>query len=106
MTFGESKRTLSFSEDDNVGNLRCHFLRLFSDMLSEDIAETNVRFQKYDDAFEDYVDIGNDVKLDSNAKVKVVVTSKLQNQVTELYYSPSIRSNWKKKKIFGGLNLT
>ncbi|XP_068674870.1 uncharacterized protein [Montipora foliosa] len=82
VTFCENKRTLSFSEDDKVSSLRYDFLRLFSDVLTEDIAVANVTFQKYESAFQEFVDVENDVKLDDNSKIKVVITPKLKNQVS------------------------
>ena len=73
MTFGESKRVLCFSEEDEVGQLHQKFLQAFSDSLSDDIAVANVRFQQYDHTFKEYVDIENEVKLENNAKVKAVI---------------------------------
>ena len=55
VTFGESKRVINFpkEEDLKVKGLRHHFLRSFSDVLSEDVALANVKFQRYDDTFQD-----------------------------------------------------
>ncbi|XP_067042750.1 uncharacterized protein [Acropora muricata] len=75
VTFGESKRVLFFSEEDEVGQLRQKFLQAFSDSLADDIAVANVRFQQYDHTFKEYVDIENEVKLENNAKVKAVIVS-------------------------------
>lgn len=75
VTFGESKRVLCFSEEDEVGQLHQKFLQAFSDSLSDDIAVANVRFQQYDHTFKEYVDIENEVKLENNAKVKAVIVS-------------------------------
>lgn len=75
VTFGESKRVLCFSEEDEVGQLRQKFLQAFSDSLADDIAVANVRFQQYDHTFKEYVDIENEVKLENNAKVKAVIVS-------------------------------
>ena len=77
MTFGESKRVLCFSEEDEVGKLHQKFLQAFSDSLSDDIAVANVRFQQYDHTFKEYVDIENEVKLENNAKVKAVIEKKV-----------------------------
>ncbi|XP_044184018.1 uncharacterized protein LOC122964493 isoform X2 [Acropora millepora] len=75
VTFGESKRVLCFSEDDEVGQLRQKFLQAFSDSLADDIAVANVRFQQYDHTFKEYVDLENEVKLEHNAKVKAAIVS-------------------------------
>ena len=77
VTFGESKRVLRFSEEDEVGKLHQKFLQAFSDSLSDDIAVANVRFQQYDHTFKEYVDIENEVKLENNAKVKAVIEKKV-----------------------------
>ncbi|XP_015758149.1 PREDICTED: uncharacterized protein LOC107337491 isoform X3 [Acropora digitifera] len=75
VTFGESKRVLCFSEEDEVGQLRQKFLQAFSDSLADDIAVANVRFQQYDHTFKEYVDLENEVKLEHNAKVKAAIVS-------------------------------
>ena len=91
VTFGESKRVLCFSEEDEVGQLRQKFLQAFSDSLADDIAVANVRFQQYDHTFKEYVDIENEVKLENNAKVKAVIVSFREKKVTLLFihhYTP------------------
>ena len=91
MTFGESKRVLCFSEEDEVGQLRQKFLQAFSDSLADDIAVANVRFQQYDHTFKEYVDIENEVKLENNAKVKAAIVSFREKKVTLLFihhYTP------------------
>ena len=54
-------------------DLRYDFLRSFSDMLSEHVAVANLQFQQYDDIFQEYVDIDNDVILDDKVKLKVFI---------------------------------
>ena len=85
MTFGESKRVLCFSEEDEVGQLRQKFLQAFSDSLTDDIAVENVQFQQYDHTFKEYVDIENEVKLENNAKVKAVIASFREKKVSLLF---------------------
>ena len=57
VTFGSSKRILQFQEGEEVKHLRHHFLRVFSDVLSDEVAPTNVSFQSYDKRFDDYLDL-------------------------------------------------
>ena len=76
VTFGDYKRVINFPKDEEILDLRYHFHRGFSDVLSEDITPANVKFQRYDDAFQDYIDLENDAKLQENAKVKAIIPSK------------------------------
>ncbi|XP_068761052.1 uncharacterized protein [Montipora capricornis] len=73
VTFGQSKRILSFNSGFKLRDLRYDFLRSFSDMLSEHFTVANLQFQQYDDIFQEYVDIDNDVILDDNVKLKVYI---------------------------------
>ncbi|KAL9955865.1 hypothetical protein ACROYT_G037258 [Oculina patagonica] len=75
VTFDDSKRIISYEKDEEVDGLRHLFLRVFSDMLSDDVAPANVRFQQYDDIFKDYVDLGNGQKLEENARLKAITIS-------------------------------
>ncbi|KAJ7373610.1 hypothetical protein OS493_011215 [Desmophyllum pertusum] len=72
VTFGDSKRILSYEKGEDVQELRLLFLRVFSDMLSDDVAPSNVKFQLYDESFKDYVDLGSGIKLEENAKMKAI----------------------------------
>ena len=76
VTYGDSKRIITYNKGDDVQALRHHFLRVFSDELSDDVAPANVKFQRYDSTFEDYEDLENDGELDKNAKLKAIVTHK------------------------------
>ena len=76
VTFGDFKRIVNFQDGDSVLDLRHYFLREFSDILSDDIAPANVRFQRYDDTFEDYTDLAKDAKLREQLKLRVLITSK------------------------------
>ncbi|XP_078348404.1 uncharacterized protein LOC144633401 [Oculina patagonica] len=72
VTFGDSKRIISYEKDQEVGGLRHRFLQVFSDMLSDDVAPANVRFQQYHDFYDDYVDLENGQKLKENARIKAI----------------------------------
>ena len=76
ITYGDSKRIITYNKGEAVQELRHHFLRVFSDELSDDVAPANVKFQRYHDNFEDYEDLANDVQLEDNAKLRVIVTHK------------------------------
>ena len=82
VTFGESKRVINFpkEEDLEAKGLRHHFLRSFSDLLS-DVALANVKFQRYDNTFQDYIDLENDAKLEEYAKIKALIVSKHTQKV-------------------------
>ncbi|PFX23688.1 hypothetical protein AWC38_SpisGene11750 [Stylophora pistillata] len=56
VTFGESKRTIRYEKGDDLKTFRHHFLRTFSDILSEDVAPGDVKFQKFDGNFNEYVE--------------------------------------------------
>lgn len=84
MTFDDSKRIISCEEDEKVDGLRHLFLRLFSDVLSDDVAPAHVKFQKYDGTFEEYIDLGNGQKVEENARLKVVIAPKKGKKVINL----------------------
>ena len=90
MTFGESKRVLCLSEEDEVGKLRQKFLQTFPNFPSDDIAVANVQFQQYDHTFKEYVDIENEMKLENNAKVKAVIIPFRENKVPLVFIYPTI----------------
>lgn len=81
ITYGDSKRTITYNKGEAVQELRHHFLRAFSDELSDDVAPANVKFQRYHDNFQDYEDLANDAQLEDNAKLRVVVTHKQGKKV-------------------------
>ena len=74
VTYGDSKRIITYSKGEEVQELRHHFLRVFSDVLSDGVAPANIKFQRYDSTFDDYEDLENDAELDENAKLKATVT--------------------------------
>lgn len=75
ITFGDSKRIITYKRGEEVQELGQHFLRVFSDVLSDDVTLAHVKFQRYDHAFQDYEDIAQDTKLQENAKVTAKITS-------------------------------
>ena len=86
VTYGDSKRVIAYSKGEKVQKLRHHFKRAFSDVLSDDVAPANVKFQRYDDSFQDYEDIAHDVQLEDKVKLKAIVTQKRGKKVLHLDY--------------------
>lgn len=76
VTFGSSKRIVQFQDGEEVKHLRHHFLRVFSDVLSDEVAPTNVTFQSYDKSFDDYLDLANNTELQENSRIKALIASK------------------------------
>lgn len=81
VTFGDSKRIMSYQQGTEVQELRSHFLSVFSDVLADDISPANVKFQVFDKTFKDYVDLGNDLRLDENAQIKAITIATKEKQV-------------------------
>ena len=98
ITYGDSKRIITYNKGEAVQELRLHFLRVFSDELSGDVAPANVKFQRYHDNFQDYEDLANDVQLEDNAKLRVIVTLKQVLHVDNL--SRNSQSKIKKITVF------
>ena len=71
VTYDETKRFLSHQKGGDVQGLRHVFLQAFSDVLSSDVAPAHVKFQRYDDKFEDYVELQNDERVDDDIKLRV-----------------------------------
>ena len=84
MTFGDSKRIMSYDKGVGVQELRSLFLSVFSDVLADDISPANVKFQVLDEVFKDYVDLGNDQLLEENARIKAVTVATMEKQVSYL----------------------
>ena len=84
VTFGDSKRVISLPKGEIVKDLRYHFLRSFSDILSEHVAVANVKFQRFDDTFQDYIDLENDDKLENNGRVKAFIAAKYGEKVLKI----------------------
>ena len=76
VTYGDSKRIITYIKGETIHALCRHFLSAFSDKLSDDVAPVNVTFQRYNTFYQDYVDLANDVQLEDNAKLRVIVTHK------------------------------
>lgn len=98
VTFGESKRSIRYEKDDDLKTFRHHFLRTFSDILSEDVAPGDVKFQKFDGNFNEYVDATNDTRLEENDKLKAIVTSKQENMKAAQISSVEIQQDMKSHK--------
>ena len=79
VTFGDSTRIISYEEGAEVQELRSLFLRVFSDVLEDDISPANVKFQVLE-----YVDLGNDHHLEENAQIKATIVSTIERQVSYL----------------------
>ncbi|XP_015758160.1 PREDICTED: uncharacterized protein LOC107337493 [Acropora digitifera] len=80
VTFGETKRVLFLSEEDE---LRRKFFQEFLDSLVHDIAVANVRFQQYDRTLKEYVEIENEDKLEDNANVEAFIVSFREKEITQ-----------------------
>ena len=90
VTFGDSKRIISYEKGVEVQNLRSLFLGVFSDVLADDISPANVKFQEYDKTFKDYVDLGNGQQLEENAQIKAITVPTKGKKVSNL----AINSAW------------
>ncbi|XP_020605055.1 uncharacterized protein LOC110043887 isoform X4 [Orbicella faveolata] len=81
VTFGDSKRIMSYEKGVEVKELRSLFLSEFSDVLADDISPANVKFQVLDETFKDYVDLGNNQQLEENAQIKAITFATKEKQV-------------------------
>ena len=80
VTHEENKRIISFQKGGEVKEFRHLFLQVFSDVLLDQVAPANVKLQRYDDSFEEYVDLGNEERLEEDLKLLALV-SKQDRQV-------------------------
>lgn len=80
VTHEENKRIISFQKGGEVKEFRHLFLQVFSDVLLDQVAPANVKLQRYDDSFEEYVDLGNEERLEEDIKLLALV-SKQDRQV-------------------------
>lgn len=80
VTHDENKRIISFQKGGEVKEFRHLFLQVFSDVLLDQVAPANVKLQQYDDSFEEYVDLGNEERLEEDVKLLALV-SKQDRQV-------------------------
>ena len=80
VTHEENKRIISFQKGGEVKEFRHLFLQVFSDVLLDQVAPANVKLQRYDDSFEEYVDLGNEERLEEDLELLALV-SKQDRQV-------------------------
>ena len=80
VTHEENKRIISFQKGGEVKEFRHLFLQVFSDVLLDQVAPAKVKLQRYDDSFEEYVDLGNEERLEEDLKLLALV-SKQDRQV-------------------------
>ena len=80
VTHDENKRIISFQKGGEVKEFRHLFLQVFSDVLLDQVAPANVKLQRYDDSFEEYVDLSNEDRLEEDLKLLALV-SKQDRQV-------------------------
>ena len=80
VTHEENKRIISFQKGGEVKEFRHLFLQVFSDVLLDQVAPANVKLQRYDDSFEEYVDLSNEERLEEDLKLLALV-SKQDRQV-------------------------
>ena len=74
VTHEENKRIISFQKGGEVKEFRHLFLQVFSDVLLDQVAPANVKLQRYDDSFEEYVDLGNEERLEEDLKLLALVS--------------------------------
>ena len=77
VTFCDCKHIVTLSKGDGLAELHQGFLHIFFDELPHDASQVDVKFQRHNDAFDDYEDITPDVKLMEHTKIKAfIATSK------------------------------
>ena len=79
-TCNETKRILSLQKGGEVKELRHRFLQVFSDVFLDQVAPADVKLQRYDPSFEDYVELNSDEKIEDDTKIRALV-SKQDKQV-------------------------
>ena len=87
VTFGDSKRILTLNKGEGVPELRYNFLREFSEELSDDVPPTNIKFQRYNETFNDYEDLKLDAKLTENVKLHAHFTKKMNEKKMDFMVS-------------------
>lgn len=83
--FGEFKCIICFKKGDDLKIFCYYFLRVFFDIFLEDVVLGNVKFQKFDYNFNEYVEVKYDLGLEENDKLKVIVILKNENKVYMFY---------------------
>ena len=80
VTHDENKRIISFQKGGEVKEFRHLFLQVFSFFLLDQVAPANVKLQRYDDSFDEYVGLSNEETLEEDLKLRALV-SKQDRQV-------------------------
>ncbi|XP_073240013.1 uncharacterized protein [Porites lutea] len=75
LTHEENKRIISFQKGGEVKEFRHLFLQVFSDVLLDQVAPANVKLQRYDDSFQEYVDLSNEERLEEDLKLLALVSN-------------------------------
>ena len=93
VTYDKTKRIISHQKGSEVQALRYGFLKVFSDVLSDQVTPANVIFQRYDDSFSDYVELNTDEKLDDDHIKLLALVSKQDKQVWKTKFRKRIDPN-------------
>ena len=80
MTYNETKRIISFRKGGNVLELKNVFLQKFSDVLPPNVSPEQVKFQRYDKRFQDFVDLDDGYELSKDLKVRAHLMENKQVQ--------------------------
>ena len=88
VTFNETKRILSHQKGGVIKELRHLFLQVFSDVLLDQVAPADVKLQRYDPSFKDYVDFNSDEKLEDDIRVRALVLKQNKQVRNEHQFSP------------------
>ena len=105
VTYDKTKRIISHQKGSEVQALHHVFLKVFSDVLSDQVAPANVTFQRYDDSFSDYVELNNDEKFDDDIKLLALVSNQ-DKQVWKNFISKKDRPKLDKQLSKHDLKVT
>ena len=72
VTYNDTKRIISYQKGGNVQGLTSKILQRFSDVLPANVASEQFRFLRYDERFQDHVELENEFKFDDDHKVTVI----------------------------------
>lgn len=98
VTYNETKRIISFRKGGNVLELKNVFLQKFSDVLPPNVSPEQVKFQRYDKRFQDFVDLDDGYELSKDLKVRALLMENKQFlgiQINTIYqlWSPVSQKN-------------